>query len=100
MEKCVRRETKVKGRFKGGWRNQQDAEILFGNDEERAGQMFGDTVREARLRWFGRVQWRNRRYVSRRMLKVELPGKWQRGKPKGTFMDMVRGHVGSWCDRS
>ncbi|MCJ8742856.1 hypothetical protein PDJAM_G00086950 [Pangasius djambal] len=35
----------------------------------------GDKVREARLRWFGHVQRREREYVGRRMLDMELPGR-------------------------
>ncbi|MCJ8747135.1 hypothetical protein PDJAM_G00149940 [Pangasius djambal] len=35
----------------------------------------GDKVREARLRWFGRVQRREREYIGRRMLDMELPGR-------------------------
>ena len=39
----------------------------------------GDKVREARLRWFGHVQRRNSEYIGRRMIKMELPGRRQRG---------------------
>ncbi|MCJ8731241.1 hypothetical protein PDJAM_G00197160 [Pangasius djambal] len=35
----------------------------------------GDKVREARLRWFGHVQRREREYIGRRMLDMELPGR-------------------------
>ncbi|KAK3559357.1 hypothetical protein QTP86_012766 [Hemibagrus guttatus] len=42
----------------------------------------GDKVREARLRWFGHVQRREREYIGRRMLDMELPGRRQRGRPK------------------
>ena len=51
---------------------------------------FGDKVREARLRWFGHVQRRNCEYISRRMLRLELPGRRSRGRPKRRFMDVVR----------
>ncbi|MCJ8736381.1 hypothetical protein PDJAM_G00257710 [Pangasius djambal] len=43
----------------------------------------GDKVREARLRWFGRVQRREREYISRRMLDMELPGRRRRGSQRG-----------------
>ncbi|KAK3542112.1 hypothetical protein QTP86_015540, partial [Hemibagrus guttatus] len=42
----------------------------------------GDKVREARLRWFGHVQRREREYIGRRMLDMKLPGRRQRGRPK------------------
>ncbi|KAK2917518.1 hypothetical protein Q8A73_004265 [Channa argus] len=51
---------------------------------------FGDKVREARLRWFGHVQRRNCEYIGRRMLRLELPGRRSRGRPKRRFMDVVR----------
>ncbi|KAK2896145.1 hypothetical protein Q8A73_015633 [Channa argus] len=51
---------------------------------------FGDKVREARLRWFGHVQRRNCDYIGRRMLRLELPGRRSRGRPKRRFMDVVR----------
>ncbi|KAF7704096.1 hypothetical protein HF521_021168, partial [Silurus meridionalis] len=51
---------------------------------------FGDKVREARLRWFGRVQRRDMGYISRRELRMETPGRRKRGRPKRRFMDVVR----------
>ncbi|KAI5104704.1 hypothetical protein C0J45_6330, partial [Silurus meridionalis] len=51
---------------------------------------FGDKVREARLRWFGHVQRRDMWYISRRMLRMETPGRRERGRPKRRFMNMVR----------
>ena len=50
----------------------------------------GDKCREAGLRWFGHVQRKPSEYICRRMLKMELPGRRQRGRPKRRFMDMVR----------
>ncbi|KAF3697499.1 hypothetical protein EXN66_Car013179 [Channa argus] len=47
-------------------------------------------VREDRLRWFGHVQRRNCEYISRRMLRLELPGRRSRGRAKRRFMDVVR----------
>ena len=74
----------MKGRFTRG--RVKDVEILFGidedgEDEERehqrdgTGGRFGD-----RLRCFGDVQRRDRRYIGRRRLKMELPGRRQRGE--------------------
>ena len=51
---------------------------------------FGEKVREARLRWFGHVQRRDSEYIGRRMLRMELPGRRSRGRPKRTFMDVVK----------
>ena len=51
---------------------------------------FGDKVREARLRWFGHVQRRDSEYIGNRMLRLELPGKRPRGRPKRRFMDVVK----------
>ena len=36
--------------------------------------------RKARLRWFGHVQRRDSGYIGRRILKMELPGRRQRGR--------------------
>ncbi|KAI5107698.1 U6 snRNA-associated Sm-like protein LSm6 isoform X1 [Silurus meridionalis] len=51
---------------------------------------FGDKVREVRLRWFGHVQRRDMGYISRRMLRMEPPGRRKRGRPKRRFMDVVK----------
>ncbi|XP_016321114.1 uncharacterized protein LOC107672441 isoform X3 [Sinocyclocheilus anshuiensis] len=51
---------------------------------------FGDKVREARLRWFGHVQRRESEYIGKRMLRLELPGRRPRGRPKRRFMDVVK----------
>ena len=52
--------------------------------------MFGYKAREARLRWFGHVQKRDRGDIGRRMLEMELPGIRPRGRPKRRFMDAMR----------
>ncbi|KAG2462952.1 YSM6 protein, partial [Polypterus senegalus] len=49
-----------------------------------------DKVIEARLRWFGQVLRRDAKYIGRRMLRIELPGKRKRGRPKRRFMGVVR----------
>lgn len=51
---------------------------------------FGEKAREARLRWFGHVWRSDAEYIGKRMLKMELPGKRKRGRPKRRFMDAVR----------
>ncbi|KAF7710422.1 hypothetical protein C0J45_1609, partial [Silurus meridionalis] len=50
---------------------------------------FGDNVREARLRWFGHVQRRDMGYISKRMLRMEPPGRRKRGRPRRRLMDVV-----------
>ena len=35
-------------------------------------------------------QHRDDGYIGRRMLRMELPGKRKRGRPKGRFMDVVK----------
>ncbi|KAI5611955.1 hypothetical protein C0J50_0623 [Silurus asotus] len=51
---------------------------------------FGDKLREAQLRWFGHVQRRDMGYISRRMLRMEPPGRRKRGTPRRSFMDVMR----------
>ena len=51
---------------------------------------FGKKTREARLRWYGHVLRKDDGYIGRRMLRMELPGKRKRGKPKRRFMDVVK----------
>ena len=53
---------------------------------------FGEKTREARLRWYGHLRRKDDGYIGRRMLRMELPGKRKRGRPKMRFMDMVKGH--------
>lgn len=49
---------------------------------------FGVKVREARLRLFGHVLQMDSEYSVRWMLKVELPGRRLRGRPRKRFMDV------------
>ena len=48
----------------------------------------GRNTREARLRWYGYVR-RKEGNIGRRILRMELPGKRKRGRPKRRFMDAV-----------
>uniref|UniRef100_A0A672RBG6 Leucine--tRNA ligase, cytoplasmic n=1 Tax=Sinocyclocheilus grahami TaxID=75366 RepID=A0A672RBG6_SINGR len=43
-----------------------------------------------KLRWFGHVQRRESEYIGKRMLRLELPGRRPRGRPKRRFMDVVK----------
>ena len=51
---------------------------------------FGEKTREAILRWYGHLRRKDYGYIGRRMLRMELPGKMKRGRPKRRFMDVVK----------
>ena len=51
---------------------------------------FGEKTREERLRWYGHLRRKDDGYIGRRMLRMELPGKRKRGRPKRRFMDVVK----------
>ena len=51
---------------------------------------FGEKTREARLRCYGHLRRKDDGYIGRRMLRMELPGKRKRGRPKRRFMDVVK----------
>ena len=51
---------------------------------------FGEKTREARLGWYGHLRRKDVGYIGRRMLRMELPGKRKRGRPKSRFMDVVK----------
>ena len=51
---------------------------------------FEDKVREARLRWYGHVQRKEEEYIGKRMMKMELPCRRRRGRPKRTYIDVVK----------
>ena len=49
---------------------------------------------EDRLRWYEHVMRRDQKYVGRRVMEMELPGKRKRGRPKRRFMDVVKEDMG------
>ena len=51
---------------------------------------FGERTREARLRWLGHVRRKDDGYTGKWMLRMELTGKRERGRPKRMSMDVVR----------
>ena len=51
---------------------------------------FGENIRDARLRWYGHVRRKDYGYIGRRMMRMVLPGKRKRGRPKRGFMDVVK----------
>ena len=53
-------------------------------------ERLGMKMKEGRLRWYGYVMRRDQEYVGRKMMKMELPGKRRRGRPKRRFLDVVK----------
>ena len=53
-------------------------------------EQLGMKMREGRLRWYGHVMRRDKEYVGRKMMEMELPGKRKRGRPKRRFLDVVK----------
>ena len=51
-------------------------------------------MREGRLRWYGHVMRRDQEYVGRKMMKMELPRKRKRGRPKRRFLDVMKEDMG------
>ena len=49
--------------------------------------MFGQKVRQSRLRWYGNVKSRDEDYVGRTVLEMQLLGK---RKPKMGYLDVVK----------
>ena len=50
----------------------------------------GDKLRNERLRWYGHVKRREEGYVGKRMMKMAVPGRRKRGKPRRRWMDLAR----------
>ena len=50
----------------------------------------GDKLRNARLRWYGHVKRKEEDYVGKRMMKMAVPGRRKRGRPRRRWMDLVR----------
>ena len=48
----------------------------------------GEKTREARLRWYGHILRKDDGYIVRMMLRMELPGKRKRGRPKKEQLEM------------
>ena len=54
-------------------------------------------MRKGRLRWYQHVMRRDHKYIGRKVMEMELPGKKKRGRPKKRFLDIGkedRGEVG------
>ena len=58
-------------------------------------ERLGMKMKEGKLRWYGHViREREREYVGRRVMGMELPGKRKRGKPTRRFSDIVKEDMG------
>ena len=69
----------------------------IGNDYIRGTvkiERLGMKMREGRLRWYGHVMRRDKEYVERKMIEMELPGKKKRGRPKRRFLNLVKENMG------
>ena len=49
----------------------------------------GYKLRNARLRWYGHVKRREKDYMGKRMMKMAVPGRRKRGRPRRRWMDLV-----------
>ena len=53
-------------------------------ESEKQSRSCEENTREARLVWFGHARKKTDGYVGRRMLRMDLPGKIKRERPKQT----------------
>ena len=57
-------------------------------------ERLGMKMREGRLKWYRHIMRRDKEYVGRKMMEMELPGKRRRRTPKGRFLDVVKKDIG------
>ena len=57
-------------------------------------ERLGMKMREGRLRLYGHVVRRDKEYVGRKMIEMELLGKRKRGRPKRRFLEVVKEDLG------
>ena len=57
-------------------------------------ERLGMKMRKGRLRWYGHVMRRDKEYVGKKMMEMELPGKRKRGRQKRIFLDVVKEDMG------
>ena len=50
-------------------------------------------VQESRLKWYGHVLRREDEYVGKRVMRMEVPGKRRRGRPKLRWLDSIRNEL-------
>ena len=53
-------------------------------------QRLGMKMREGRLGWYEHVMRRDQEYVGKKVMEMELTGKWKRGRSKKRFLDIVK----------
>ena len=53
-------------------------------------EQLGMKMREGRLRWYGHVMRREKEYIGRKMIEMELLEKRKRGRPKRRFLNLVK----------
>ena len=49
---------------------------------------------EGRLRWYGHIMRRDKEYIGRKMIEMELPEKRKRGRPKRKFLNLAKEDMG------
>ena len=57
-------------------------------------ERLGMKMREGRLKWYRHIMRRDKEYVGRKMMEMELPGKRRRRTPKRRFLDVVKKDIG------
>ena len=68
-------------------KKKQDKEPIDGRDRENRK---GDKLWNARLRWYGHVKRREEGHEGKRMMKMAVPGRRKRGRPRRRWMDLAR----------
>ena len=62
-------------------------------DKEAHTYPMAEFLREKKLRWFGRVQRRDKVDATRTLLPMTVDGKRNRGRPKLRWRDLVKDHM-------
>ena len=62
-------------------------------------ERLGMKMKEGRLKWYRHIMRRDKEYVGRKMMEMELPGKRRRRTPKRRFLDVVKKDIGKWVQR-
>ena len=57
-------------------------------------ERLGMKMKEGRLKWYRHIMRRDKEYVGRKMMEMELPGKRRRRTPKRRFLDVVKKDIG------